>query len=331
VDRDGREQVAPELQLSAHVQLTTPLQRLTSGQVDSLAAYQLRVETFGHIHRRQQSKVAGLLGARTSLLPHQIYIAAEVAQRFAPRVLLADEVGLGKTIEAGLILHQQLHTDRASRVLIVVPTPLLHQWLVEMLRRFNLRFSIFDGERIAAAREEDADSNPFDAEQLVLCSLEWLCGDTDAQALAQQAGWDLLIVDEAHHLHWQESGASDDYRCVEALAAVSSGLLLLTATPEQAGIESHFARLRLLDPARYNDLAQFKAEEANYLQLNALVQELLAKPGKIPAKLKKMLGDDIGADTDSIIRQLLDRHGTGRVLFRNTRNAVAGFPERHVH
>src|SRR5690606_24137341 len=220
---------------------------------------------------------------------------------------------------------------RASRVLIVVPTPLLHQWLVEMLRRFNLRFSIFDGERIAAAREEDADSNPFDAEQLVLCSLEWLCGDTDAQALAQQAGWDLLIVDEAHHLHWQESGASDDYRCVEALAAVSSGLLLLTATPEQAGIESHFARLRLLDPARYNDLAQFKAEEANYQQLNALVQELLAKPGKIPAKLKKMLGDDIGADTDSIIRQLLDRHGTGRVLFRNTRNAVAGFPERHVH
>src|SRR5690606_21036626 len=134
IDSEGREQVAPELQLSAHVQLTTPLQRLTSGQVDSLAAYQLRVETFGHIHRLQQSKVAGLLGARTSLLPHQIYIAAEVAQRFAPRVLLADEVGLGKTIEAGLILHQQLHTGRASRVLIVVPTPLLHQWLVEMLR-----------------------------------------------------------------------------------------------------------------------------------------------------------------------------------------------------
>ncbi len=144
VDADGQEHAAPELQLSAHVQLTTPLQRLTSGQSDSLAAYQLRVETFKHLDRQQRSPVAGLLGARTSLLPHQIYIAAEVSSRYAPRVLLADEVGLGKTIEAGLILHQQLHTGRASRVLIVVPTPLLHQWLVEMLRRFNLRFAIFD-------------------------------------------------------------------------------------------------------------------------------------------------------------------------------------------
>src|SRR5690606_12771394 len=219
VDRDGREQVAPELQLSAHVQLTTPLQRLTSGQVDSLAAYQLRAETFAHLDRQQRSPVAGLLGARTSLLPHQVYIAAEVAQRYAPRVLLADEVGLGKTIEAGLILHQQLHTGRASRVLIVVPTPLLHQWLVEMLRRFNLRFAIFDGERFAALREENPDDNPFDSEQLVLCALEWLCDDDSAQQYASAAGWDLLIVDEAHHLHWHEdSGGSADYRCVEALA-----------------------------------------------------------------------------------------------------------------
>jgi ATP-dependent helicase HepA len=336
VDAEGREHVAPELQLNAHVQLTTPLQRLTSGQADSLAAYQLRVETFKHVERQQHSNVAGLLGARTSLLPHQIYIAAEVASRFAPRVLLADEVGLGKTIEAGLILHQQLHTGRASRVLIVVPTPLLHQWLVEMLRKFNLRFSIFDSERFAALKEESESDNPFDSEQLVLCSLEWLSGDTDAQHLAQTAGWDLLIVDEAHHLHWAEdkengkSGASADYLCIENLAAHSSGLLLLTATPEQAGIDSHFARLRLLDPARYNSLARFKDEEANYQNLNALVQKLLDEPKRIPPELKNYLSD-VSGDTSSIIRQLLDRHGTGRVLFRNTRAAVAGFPERHVH
>jgi ATP-dependent helicase HepA len=64
-----------------------------------------------------------------------------VGRRHAPRVLLADEVGLGKTIEAGMILHQQLLSGAAERVLIVVPETLQHQWLVEMLRRFNLRFS----------------------------------------------------------------------------------------------------------------------------------------------------------------------------------------------
>ncbi len=84
------------------------------------------------------------MGSRTSLLPHQIYIANEVGQRHAPRVLLADEVGLGKTIEAGMIIQQQLLTGRASRILVLVPPSLLHQWLVEMLRRFNLHFSLFD-------------------------------------------------------------------------------------------------------------------------------------------------------------------------------------------
>ena len=94
----------------------------------------------------------GLAGSRTSLIAHQLYIAHEVSRRYAPRVLLADEVGLGKTIEAGLILHQQLLLERARRVLIVVPESLMHQWLVEMLRRFNLMFSIFDAARLATMR-----------------------------------------------------------------------------------------------------------------------------------------------------------------------------------
>ncbi|MCW9690776.1 SNF2-related protein, partial [Proteus terrae] len=80
-------------------------------------------------------------------IPHQLYIANEVGKRHNPRVLLADEVGLGKTIEAGMIIHQQIMDGRAERVLIIVPESLQHQWLVEMLRRFNLRFSLFDDSR----------------------------------------------------------------------------------------------------------------------------------------------------------------------------------------
>src|SRR5690606_622242 len=147
--------------------------------------YMLRQETLEHLRRLRQSPAQGLLGARVQLLPHQFYIASEVAERHAPRVLLADEVGLGKTIEAGLILHQQLLTGRASRVLILVPDSLIHQWLVEMLRRFNLHFTILDAERCAALApsfddEEDEGSagdevvNPFESAQLVLCGLAFL-------------------------------------------------------------------------------------------------------------------------------------------------------------
>ncbi|MDB6062700.1 MAG: polymerase-associated protein RapA [Verrucomicrobiaceae bacterium] len=333
VDADGREQTATELQLNARVQLDAPQQRLSSGQCDSNSLFALRVETLQHLHRQQQTSTLGLPGARTSLLPHQIYIAHQVAQRYAPRVLLADEVGLGKTIEAGLIMHQQLLAGRAQRVLILLPTSLQHQWLVEMLRRFNLRFALFDAERYEAMTETD-DSNPFEAEQLVLCDINWLANAPTPLAQALQSQWDLLIVDEVHHLHWSEQHVSNEYRCVEQLAAHSAGLILLTATPEQAGLDSHFARLRLLDPARFHDLAQFKAEAARYPAINAIVQQLLEQPdaiAKLLPELRSYFGADFSADNvDTVIQQLLDRHGTGRVLFRNTRAAVKGFPDRHL-
>ncbi|MFT3928911.1 MAG: RNA polymerase-associated protein RapA [Spongiibacteraceae bacterium] len=346
IDADGNEHRVAELQLNALVQLHSPQQRLSSGQCDSNTLFALRVETLEHLQRLQQSNSTGLIGARTNLLPHQVYIAQRVAQRFAPRVLLADEVGLGKTIEAGMIAHQQLLSGRAQRVLLLLPTNLQHQWLVEMLRRFNLRFSLFDAERYAASLES-GDSNPFESEQLVLCAIDWLAHAPEALQHALAANWDLTIVDEAHHLHcdFADEGtqqSSIEYRCVEQLAARSAGLILLTATPEQAGIESHFARLRLLDPARFHDLAQFKAETARYPALNAIVQQLLTNPdaaAQLAPQLRDFLNTDKnGSEIDfsqcsssELIQQLLDRHGTGRVLFRNTRAAVQGFPERRLH
>ena len=309
-DHHEQECSISELELDSFVQLTTPQQRLLNGHFDNNADFALRVETFAQLHRLQQSDGRGLMGSRTRLLPHQVYIASEVGRRHAPRVLLADEVGLGKTIEAGMIIHQQLLSGRASRVLVIVPETLLHQWLVEMLRRFNLRFALFDDERVNAMEDE----NPFEAEQLVLCSLDFIQQRTDLQPLVLQASWDLCVVDEAHHLHWSTEGAGDSYVFVERLARVSAGLLLLTATPEQVGQASHFARLRLLDPSRFHDLDQFLAEETGFKDLNERLQ-LLEQSGAASAE----------------IDELLDRHGTGRVLFRNSRAGVKGFPQRILH
>lgn len=322
-DHHDRETTISELELDAFVQLTTPQQRLLNGHFDSNPEFALRVATFEHSDRLQRSPARGLLGSRTSLLPHQVYIAAEVGRRHAPRVLLADEVGLGKTIEAGMIMHQQLLSGRASRILVLVPPSLLHQWLVEMLRRFNLRFALFDAERLAQLPVD----NPFESEQLVLCPLDLFTGNPDARAQALAAGWDLVAVDEAHHLHWSAESAGEDYLFVEALARASAGLLLLTATPEQIGQASHFARLRLLDPSRFHDLHAFLEEERQYRRWSEVVDALEGgePPGDLPAGL------DPTAPPPRLIEQILDRHGTGRVLFRNTRAAIAGFPRRVLH
>ncbi|WP_045096122.1 RNA polymerase-associated protein RapA [Legionella fallonii] len=359
MDEEENEVQITELALNCFIKLSTPEQRLFSGLLDKLNAFKLRIETLHHVSRLQQSNVRGLLGSRTSHLPHQVYIASEVAQRYAPRVLLADEVGLGKTIEAGMILHYQLHTGRAKRILIVVPDTLIHQWLVEMIRRFNLYFSIFDQKRYDLMQdamdycddeeqEEDfiklletpTENNLFETEQLVLCSLDFLMANEKAREQATTCQWDIVIVDEAHHLHWSEEEKSPEYSCVEQLATQSKGLLLLTATPEQVGIESHFARLRLLDPSRFYDFAEFKKQEQQYQEINKIVQKLVQYRDEnqtnelndeLRAELNHYLPEQSSTNINDTIKNLLDRHGTGRVLFRNTRAAIHGFPERHLN
>ncbi|WP_373754615.1 RNA polymerase-associated protein RapA [Pseudomonas sp.] len=341
LDGQNQPRTLPETQLSNFIQFRLASDRLFAGQIDPLAWFSLRYNTLQHTSKQMQSALWGLGGCRAQPIAHQLHIAREVADRSAPRVLLADEVGLGKTIEAGLVIHRQLLTGRASRVLILVPENLQHQWLVEMRRRFNLQVALFDAERFI---ESDA-SNPFDDAQLALVALEWLVEDEKAQDALFAAGWDLMVVDEAHHLVWHEDQVSAEYALVEQLAQVIPGVLLLTATPEQLGQDSHFARLRLLDPNRFHDLAAFRAESDHYRPVAEAVQELLDE-GRLSPKAHATIQGFLGAEGEALlaavsdgdtqasarlIRELLDRHGTGRVLFRNTRVAVQGFPERQLH
>ena len=354
-DKAGRVVRLAEAELSHYLQLNRPAERLLSGQIDRNKWFNLRCYTREIANSLSQSPVYGLAGCRTSLLAHQIYIAYEVSRRYAPRVLLADEVGLGKTIEAGLIMHQQLLAERVKRVLIVVPESLVFQWLVEMLRRFNLVFSVFDEERCDAMDDaDDEDSaeigNPFHSEQLIICSLQFLVENQSRAEQAVAGEWDLLIVDEAHHLVWSENSVSPEYQTIESLAMQIPGILLLTATPEQFGKESHFARLRLLDPSRFSDLASFLREETNYAPLADVVDALQQDSSLNSDHLRVLqqtldegdnrqwLGQLDSEDAvlraqaqQALIEHLLDRHGTGRVLFRNTRHVIKGFPQRELH
>ena len=344
----GEGQELTEDELSDTLAAAGPDERLRRGQVDAARVHALRTEGLEHLARLRGSPVRGFLGGRIDLIPHQLSIASDVASRQAPRVLLADEVGLGKTVEACLILHRQLLSGRVGRVLILVPESLVHQWFVELVRRFHLWFKLFDRERCEAIRSVEPDRNPFLEEQLVLGSIDFLLASAEDARAALKADWDMLVVDEAHRLTWTESEPSPGYRLVEALAARTPSVLLLSGTPEQSGESGHFARLRLLDPQRHSDLASFRRESEQFASVADVVDHL-AEHRPVPAALRDPLlandatgrlatrfaeidaGDESGRER--LITDLLDRHGTGRVLFRNTRAAVQGFPTRipHLH
>lgn len=347
------ESVLPEMQLDHKVSFSKAQDRLFSAQIDRSDRFALRYRALKHQQAQFQSELRGMRGIRASLIPHQLHIAKEVGQRLSPRVLLADEVGLGKTIEAGMILQQQLFSGRVDRVLVLVPESLQHQWLVEMLRRFSLNFSLFDEERCADFTKKDEDNNdisenPFETEALVIASIDWLSANPQRAKQVLDADWDMLIVDEAHHLEWDEQNPSMAYQFVAQLSKQISAVLLLTATPEQLGQESHFARLALLDPDRFYDYHAFVEEQKQYQPVADAVATLLNdKPlsAKEQESISELLTEEdvepmfrvINSDASEeqrrevrqeLISELIDRHGTSRVLFRNTRQGVKGFPHR---
>ena len=314
----------PETLLAASIQLNAPSDRLFTGQIDNNNLFELRQSALARIAELRQRPFYGLLGARTSLLAHQLHIAQQTTQDALPRVLLADEVGLGKTIEAGMILHRLIRLQRIGRVLVLVPDHLVHQWLVEMVRRFNLHFSVVTD---ADAFDED---NAFASGQLFICPMSLALNDKITADLLEE-DWDSLVVDEAHHLGWTQDGADDAYRLVEQIAMIAPSVLLLTATPEQLGIEGHFARLRLLDPARYSSLDAFLAEQDKYRPY-ADLSGAVASGDELTSAQQELLNESVSAEEaespNRTLNALIDRFGPGRALYRNTRHSVSGFPKR---
>ena len=338
------ERALPESELDDAQPISRADERLLSARLDAPDRFDFRVQALTRRANAMRSPAYGLASARIDLIAHQLRVSEVVARRRPPRALLADEVGLGKTIEAGMILARLLASGRIARVLVLAPASLTCQWFVELLRRFNLPFSLFDEERCEAIEVADGSRNPFEDEQCVIADIAWLAAGNRRATQVCAAEWDLVVVDEAHHLEWSPEAMSAGYALVERLAARAPGLILLTATPQQLGRSGHFARLRLLDPARYVDLETFTAEAEGYVALSSIAGKLVdASP--LDAQDRAQLAprfandpellaalqhyeDDRTANAPALLDALIDRHGTGRVMFRNRRAQIGGFPHR---
>ncbi len=192
---------------------------------------------------------------RLDIAPYQLVPVMRALRMSRPRLMLADGVGLGKTIEAGLIMAELIARRRAHRILIVSPAgPLLEQWQAEMRERFGLRFETVcsAGELQEIQRSLVLGANPFDHVSYCLTSFQFARQDKVLDLLERTA-WDLVVLDEAHHYarlgsvaDWQDKRSR---RLADLLARQTDGLLLLTATPHD-GYDEHFASLvELLDPS----------------------------------------------------------------------------------
>lgn len=322
--------------------LSPALSHFFTGQLSDFKAFDLRKDTWSLKSKHLTMPGKGLLGARVEPIKHQLYIAWEVSQRIFPRVLLADEVGLGKTIEAGLIFSRLRVLGRAERVLILVPPSLVHQWVAEMYRRFGELFTILDEER-CVEDETSHEMSPFEVNQKIITSLDFLASKPERfkQAL-ESTDWDLIVVDEAHKLEWSEEEPNSLWLIAKALSAKTSGLLLLTATPQQKGTATQFGLLNLVDPNKFSDFDQFLENMSQMKELNQCVGHIQNGEVKDASRiLKSLFPEDTKLQdswnevkkqgkTTKFLGSLIDRHGTGRVYLRNRRQKIQGFPQRKL-
>ena len=213
----------------------------------------------------------GEMTAAVTPWPHQVRAFERLYRNWPPKLLIADEVGLGKTIQAGLLLRQAWLSGRVKRVLILAPRAVLKQWQIELREKFNLNWPIYDGRKLVwypspawrGRNERDVDRGHWHREPVVIASSQLMRRSDRAAALLEEAEpWDLVVLDEAHHARrraagsLQEGGPNALLRLMQGLKDRTRGLVLLTATPMQVHPVEVWDLLNLLGlPPEWTDRA----------------------------------------------------------------------------
>lgn len=229
---------------------------------------------FAHELMRRHSaadseKLAGtLLDAQVDLNPHQVEAALFAFKSpLSKGAILADEVGLGKTIEAGLLLAQKW-TEGKRRILIICPASLRKQWSQEMADKFFLPSCILESASFNKLRKADV-RHPFEQDELVICSYQFAARQADELMVTR---WDLVVIDEAHRLR---NVYRTDNKIGRALktALANAPKVLLTATPLQNSLMELYGLVSIIDDYTFGDAKSFRAQYAR-LTGDALFDEL---------------------------------------------------------
>lgn len=237
------------------------LERLGLGDLDEVEDFVTRMDILHLLTLREADGLGTFLGGRVRLFPHQLHVAERASITDPVRWLLADEVGLGKTIEASLILNRLVHAGKVERCLVVAPDALTVQWLGELWRKYHQVFTLLDTQRLAdVERDFGADFNPFDVHRRAVIALEMLVERPQLADQAVRAGIDLLVVDEAQRLRRPPGHPGEPaWRAIAPIAALGRHVLLLSATPLEDDAHGFFRLLQLLRPQEFPEDMSFEA------------------------------------------------------------------------
>lgn len=326
-----------------------PDEELASRSLGRGKPYGLRLQALYLQHAYRFDPLSGLSNARIEPALHQVYIAHLVTQKLQPRIILADEVGLGKTIEAGLIIKELRARGLVDRVLIIVPANLQLQWQQELRSKFNEEFDIIDSAALKFLGKDG--SNPWSKRNNVITSLQFARSQKRSEKIIE-ADWDLVIFDEAHYVRRRFEGKKKivttlAYRLADELKELVNGLLLLTATPMQLHPLELYSLIELVEPGLYPSFEAYDERRRELPHLNDLMRALKGWPAlpmgeraeverKHAALLAELVGDDprgVAALEDPEGRErfmdrLVERHPLAGVLVRNRKAEIGGFTPR---
>ncbi len=263
------------------------LKAILRGDIPDDERFALKAEAWILQLAYSNDKLLSLSNSRTQVLAHQVESTHRIISALEPRFLLADEVGLGKTIEAGLALKEMIFRRNHRRILIVCPASLVLQWQNELRSKFNEDFIIIDRQELARRRKSAGGRNPWRGAHKVICSLDFVKSKANMELLTDLS-WDTIIIDEAHRLRRDSLRSTLAYSAGESLAARTKSLLLLTATPFRGKLEELYYLVYLLDK---NLLGPFQTFYNTYCLSNSDLSPLREKISEvIIRRTKKEVG-----------------------------------------
>lgn len=337
---DNTTRSVPERTLRPAI-LEDPVERFHANQLGTVDQFNLRSVAADLRTRHLHDSLVSLSHARVDLKPHQVSVVHTVVSSYPHRFLLCDEVGLGKTIEAAMIIKELRARGLAKRVLVLVPSGLVRQWQFELKTKFNEVFSIFNKATLEFLQSQGK-RNPWAEYDSVITSHTWASWTAARREEICAVDWDLVIVDEAHHARRQRTGnrvnMTNLFRLVSELTArpefARRGVLFLTATPLQLQRHELFSLVEMLNPILFASESDFVQHVQGLSGLNRLVEDL-KRDGATPDLIKQtaaFLDEEAiqsqTVDVDQLAAKLREQHRLSEVLIRNRRAVLGGFQPR---
>jgi SNF2 family DNA or RNA helicase len=248
----GGERQVPVLSLSLAIGRTEEIAKFTAPGSERAKRAWLAYQAYA---LPLLDSASALTSAKIDLLPHQVVLTHRIATSSPRRFLIADEVGLGKTIETALLLRELASRGELNRALMVVPAGLVNNWHRELNEVFNLNFEVFGSQGDVFDRK----SNAFAKHDRLIASIDTLKIRSRVKRLEEAPPWDLIVFDEAHHLTAYKTNGkvtkTENYKLAECLRPLCRDLVLLSATPHQGDHFRFWMLVHLLNPSLFRDTA----------------------------------------------------------------------------